>query len=473
LSRESGWGAEVERNMTAGDAKRRWWLLLLLGLTLVRGVIYAAVVPPWQAPDETGHFEYAWLMAQEGWLPDQEDISPAFEQELLGSLYERRYGEYIERALPQKMPVRVDDLSESIFARRARTVRSERFSLAYVWQALFLLPVRHQDLVVQLYAARFSSVVLNVVIVWLAWCIFGEVVPERPGLAAAMVAFMVFLPQHTFINASVSDGPLAEAAACIVFYGWLLLFRRQRARSVSVMGAGLAAAGTAVAMWTKKTGAFLLPLDVGALVLLLVLRYRGAARRRRLAYFASGLVLSGILVVLLLRAPVGRSMGRKIEQWWTAPEVYLENEQVSLGEALWQAYDSFWGQFGWMNVRVGDGWYVVVYALGLAAIEGWVWPRWRGWRISRRAKAVLGLGLVLAVAVWLGFVMLTPSGLAYHMGRYLFPAMVAAGFFLVGGWARWMPEQWQKYVLPGVVGVLAVVDATALCTGVWPFFYGG
>jgi hypothetical protein len=458
--------------MTGGRAKGRWWLLLLLGMALVRGVMYIAAVPPWQAPDETGHFEYAWLIARDGELPNREDVSPALEREVLGSLYEWRYGVYTGRTLPKQMPPRTNELSRSIFAQRSRTVRSERFSLAYVWQALFLLPVRHQGLVLQLYAARFSSVVLNVLIVWLAWRIFNEVVPERPRLAAAMTAFLVFLPQHTFINASVSDGPLAELAAGAVLYGWLLLFRRGRTRVASIKGGGLVAAGTAVAMWTKKTGAFLLPLDVGALVLLMVLRFRGAARRRRVVTLASGLVLGGILVVLLVQTPVGRAMGRQIEAWWTAPDVYLENEQVSLDQALWRTYDSFWGQFGWMNVRVGYGWYVLTYALGLVAMEGWAWPRWHGWRVSRRAKAVLGLGLALAVAVWLGFVMLTPRGIVFFQGRYLFPAVAPAGFFLVGGWARWVPERWQRVFLPGAVGLLALVDATAFCLGVWPFFYG-
>jgi hypothetical protein len=450
----------------------RYLLPLLLILALVRGGGYAAVMPPWQAPDETGHFEYTWLVAQERELPERGDASPALERELLGSLYEWRYGGYTGRGLPRQMPPRLDDLSESIFARRARTVRGERFSLAYVWQALFLLPVRHQGLALQLYAMRFSSVILNVLIVWLAWRIFREAVPERPRLAAAMTALIVFLPQHTFINASVSDGPLAEVAACIVIYGWLLVFRHARTRVVSVVGGGLVAVGTAVAMWTKKTGAFLLPLDIGALVLLLVLRFRGAARWRRLVYAASGLVLGGVLVVLLLQTPVGESLEGRVEDWWTAPEVYLENERISLDQAVWQTYDSFWGQFGWMNVRVGYGWYVLTYVLGLAAVEGWVCPRWRGWRVSRRAKGLMGLTLALGVGAWLGFLVLTPGGLGFFQGRYMFPVAVPVAFFLVGGWARWVPERWQRAFLPALVGVLAVVDATALCLGVWPFFYG-
>ena len=34
-------------------------LLFILALAFARGIIYAAVAPPWQAPDEPGQFERA------------------------------------------------------------------------------------------------------------------------------------------------------------------------------------------------------------------------------------------------------------------------------------------------------------------------------------------------------------------------------------------------------------------------------
>ena len=66
------------------DNKPRQVLLgLLLALAAVRGVLYALIIPPWQSPDETGHFEYAWHLTSLRHIPTREETSPAFEQELL------------------------------------------------------------------------------------------------------------------------------------------------------------------------------------------------------------------------------------------------------------------------------------------------------------------------------------------------------------------------------------------------------
>ena len=104
------------------SSDKRGWLALLLSLTLIRGLIYLSVTPPWQSPDETGHFEYAWLIAHLGLLPTEDTLSPPFERELLNSLYEWRYGEYIGRTLPGQMPARLNDLPSQIFAQHSRTV---------------------------------------------------------------------------------------------------------------------------------------------------------------------------------------------------------------------------------------------------------------------------------------------------------------------------------------------------------------
>jgi len=447
---------------------RRRWLALIVGLTLVRGLIYATVTPPWQSPDENGHFEYAWLIPHLGRLPTSEDVSSDFERELLGSLYEWRYGEFIGRPLPEQMPARMNDLPLEIFARRSRTAGG-RFSLAYVWIALFIWPFRHQDLVTQLYAARFSSVLLEMAIVWLARRIFEELLPRQRGLIVAMTAFVIFLPQHTFINASVGEGPLAELAACVVLYGWLRLFRRgvRAGDVVAVVG------GTLVGVWAKKTAAFLLPFDVLALVFLLAVRFRAAAQRRRLVYLALlGVALLIPLGGIALQVPAGQSVRGVVQRWWADPQLYLENEHVSLNQALKGTFNSFWAQFGWMAVNPDPGWYTLIYILTIGAVEGWVLPRSSSWSAPSQAKKLLGIMLLLAFIVWLAFVIGTPTGMAYYMGRYLFPVTAPAAFFLVGGWARWTPVRWQRYFAPGVVILLATLDAAAFCTAVWPFFYG-
>jgi len=48
--------------------------LLLIGLTLVQGLFYSSVTPPWQAPDEHAHYEYAALMGELNRVPRLADV---------------------------------------------------------------------------------------------------------------------------------------------------------------------------------------------------------------------------------------------------------------------------------------------------------------------------------------------------------------------------------------------------------------
>jgi len=313
-------------------------------------------------------------------------------------------------------------------------------------------------------------VLLNLAIVWLAWRIFEELLHRQPWLVVAMTAFVVFLPQHTSINSSVGEGPLAELAAVAVLYGWLRIMRqRGYVRSgVTVL------LGTLVGLWTKNTAFFLLLLDALMLLFLLV-RHREINRRKVARYLVPLFVLATLLALVLSQAPTGQKALAVIERWWSDPQVNLVaqisfgDEKISLGQILWHTYDSFWAQFGWMSVRAGDGWYILIYIFTVWAAEGWILPRLRCWSVSNWARVMLGAMLSLAVGVWLAFILFT--GQSYHQGRYLFPATVPAAFFLVGGWARWTPKRWQRHFAIGVVIILAALDESAFWLALWPAYY--
>jgi hypothetical protein len=447
-------------------------IVFLLALALVRGLIYAAIIPPWQAPDENGHFEYAWLVAHLGRRPTPQDVSPVFERELIDSLYKWRFGQRDGTPLPEPKPSRLNDLSEAYGVVRSRVAvlgGEGRFSLAYLWAALFIWPFRDQDLVVQLYAVRLASVIIGMGIVWLAWRIFRELMPQRQWLVVSMTAFVVFLPQHTFINAIVGDGPLAELAACVVFYGWLRLFRGgARPGNVSAV-----VGGTLVGMWAKNTAAFLLPLDVLALAFLLLTRSRDVIRRKWWLYLGLGLASLALLGWIILQTTVGQTVLDRLQGWWSAPGVYSFSEQQRpLDRVLIETYQSFWGLFGWMNVYAKNGWYTAVYILTGLAIVGLILPLGRRWSVPLYAKLLLGTAFLLALGIWVAAVLFTFSGSGLSQGRYLFPVTVPFAFFIVGGWARWIPKGWQPYFAPAVVLLLATLDAFAI-SAIWSYYYIG
>lgn len=446
---------------------RRNLLLILLVLTLLRGVIYAVVMPPWQAPDETGHFEYAWLIAHLGQLPTGEDVSPTFERELLSSLYEWRYGEYIGRSLPERMPSRMSDLPLSIFARRSRTVLSGRFSLAYLWQVVFLWPFQHQDLAFQLYVARFSSVVLNAAIVWLAYLVFGELVPNRPRLVALMTALVIFLPQHTFINSMVGEGPLAELMVCLALYGWVRLFRR----GFEPLGSILIAMGTLVGVWSKPTAAFLIPVDIGFLVWWLLRQRRHGWKRRHVILLCATVLLIGLSLGQWVRSSLGRETLVEVRDFLSSTDLaWTDNRGMTLGEALLSTYDSFWANFGWMAVSVSGRWYGAVLFLSLLALSGWFIDRPsvdQPWSVAMMAGVTLVAFLVFAWVALLSRV----GGYYQFQGRYLFPIVVPYAFLFVGGLDRLFPAEANRFVMTSLLFFLICFDAWCLAGTILPYFY--
>lgn len=452
--------------MTQG---RPHFLGLLLVLTLIRGLIYAVVIPPWQAPDETGHFEYAWLMARLGRVPTPEDISPTFERELMASLYEWRYGEFIGRPLPEGIPDRIRDLPANVFARNSRTVLSGRFSLSYLWPAPFLHPLRFQDLTLQLFVARLSSVLLNIGIVWLAYQTFSELVLSRSYLIWSMTAVVVFLPQHTFINSTVGDGPLAELMACLVLYCWARIFRR----GVNAWTVSGIAIGTLIGIWSKATAAFLIPLDVG---LALWWFFRQPRRTwRHVAYVCVGVGLLGLVALAwdYYRSPLG---SRTLSMFWESLPVqewiWVDARGLAFGEALLGGHDSFWANFGWMSVTVSPRWYGAILLLTLVAVVGWILGRKDQEDFPPWAAAMMGGSLLMALIIFVWKGLLAPfSGYYQSQGRYLFPAVIPVGFLLVGGWMQIIPPGRRQILIMAAVMLFAMFDAWSLMGYIVPYFY--
>lgn len=65
--------------------------ILLVALALAQGLLFLALVPPWQHYDEPGHFEYAWLLAHHDnlWHPGKPD--PAMRREVVASMQEHHF----------------------------------------------------------------------------------------------------------------------------------------------------------------------------------------------------------------------------------------------------------------------------------------------------------------------------------------------------------------------------------------------
>ena len=66
-------------------------LAIALAFALVHGLIYVALVPPWQHYDEPNHFEYVWLVARRGELPKPGDYDQTMRRALAVSMIEHGF----------------------------------------------------------------------------------------------------------------------------------------------------------------------------------------------------------------------------------------------------------------------------------------------------------------------------------------------------------------------------------------------
>lgn len=274
----------------------------VLALALVCGVLYFAVVPPWQHYDEPTHFEYAWLIANRLILPRPGDYDQAMRREVAASMLEHDFFRglgFRPNLLAQDKPVWIG-LSEL-----------HHPPFYYLLVALPLRLIRYADVTFQLYVARSVSLVLYLLSIWVAGRLMGELVARGNPLRWAVPATVALLPAYTDLMTAVNNDVGAVVVFSLFLWGAVRIILRGVSwpRLIWVLGTAVLCA------WTKNTAAVALLL--APLALILALRPLGCAvgepvepqnrqaqdtalvRGRWDRWAWAGVALAGILVVVV------------------------------------------------------------------------------------------------------------------------------------------------------------------------------
>ncbi len=256
-------------------------LPLLLALAFVRGLVYLAVMPPWQHYDEPTHFEYVGLLAARGRLLQPGEFDLEMRREIAASMQAVDFWKDLGRPAldlfgPRPPAIGVSELHHP--------------PLYYILLALPQLLVRFQDVETQLYLARLGSVLLYVVVVAAVYGLAAELFPGRPGLPLAAAGLVALLPPLADLMSGVNNDVGAAAAASLFLWAAVRLLRR--GPSPVRLAAVLLLAVSCLA--TKSTAGLV------AVTGLLVLAGSWLhARRRWLPWALAGLVLAGLSIAAL------------------------------------------------------------------------------------------------------------------------------------------------------------------------------
>ncbi len=246
---------------------RRWSLPFVLGLTLLSGLLYLFLLPPWQGPDEHAHFAYSALLDrynldyaqveaiyQQRRAPDKA-LTDAINASMARHDFTRLFGGTAEPGAPP-------DAGATLYSALGKPP-------AYYWLGAVALRFArllgidanpYTDPDASLLVLRSVSLALDMLVVALAWLAARIIsVDDGSWLILLLPLTVALLPMHTFDTTMFNNDVLAEVAVSAIFVVLAALLRWPtgwRAVALAVLAVLLAVGG----LFTKSTAEAALPL---------------------------------------------------------------------------------------------------------------------------------------------------------------------------------------------------------------------
>ncbi|MBC7235601.1 MAG: hypothetical protein H5T69_07145 [Chloroflexi bacterium] len=295
--------------------------------------------------------------------------------------------------------------------------------------------------VTRLYILRLLGLLFGGGTVLCAWGLARQLMPQRDGLAWGTALCVALNPQFLFVSATA--GPAALGTLWISLVG-LICARALRAGSVSWRYAALLGLLAGLAALTEPAGWIAIVMALVTLLLLLGRRAQAPPRPQRLvpllAWLAALAAVAGWWYVP--RVVRGEPPAPIVDLALLASIPSLREGLELLGTEGYRVLISYWGAFGWHNVRADELYYVAIQVLWILGITGWLLLLARNYWRRRRLALEVGAGGVLPI-LW---VVLTIAAL------------------LLGGWPVWGDRFWG--VAP--LSLLLCIGLTA-----WPLAQRG
>jgi hypothetical protein len=462
-----------------------WPLILLVSLTLLRGLLYLSIFPPFLAPDESAHFEAIRLIGQEKKWPTAEvysvtpmhpDMIATFEKFRIWSLV-NLYSP--TRNLGVTSNLFIDYYPTQIAA--SEVVADSYLMLYHLIVAPLSAATASFDLVAQVYLLRLVSLLFATGTIVIAWFTVRSIFPAEPALALAVGAFITFWPMHTHVDASIAVDPLAELIASAFFLALVTIYLKGFSRVRTTLLLGL----LMLAVLTKPTTFFLFPTLAVALVIFF---------SRRLKW--STLVTGGALALLFMLTLVGSIIlhensggGRKLLSIFSynlSPPDWSRFVAIEAGPLYLQALNfavlSFAGLFGWSNIHVPWAWvrfwaillflitlgsFIFIYQHLLTAGQ----PQQEFSGLQRKILIIFIFAIVFSfIGVVTPILVLQSPSWGIH-SRYYFPAIIPIALYLFFGFRQLFPLNFRHLALPAWVIAWFTYDSLVLLFVILPYLF--
>lgn len=471
-----------------------------LGIRLV----WAALVPPWAAPDEMQHFTYVTYIVEQGAIPSggpyakKYPVNQVEESVSCAHTFCTRISGLWHGKPPEwdHFPVQHDyaPAREYQGAKQARLSEAGGAAtgyppLYYLFCSLFYGAFYSSPVLTRLMAVRAATAIVSS----LACCfgyLLGYEISRKRSWGLALGLGMALAPMHAFIGACVNNDAALFASSTALC--WLSV-RVIRAEAVSLRHTLALGLASALVLLSKPTG---LPIVMFAFAALLwksppfafmPLR-RIAAGIRNLGAFAATLVLAegAWFLVRRMNSASGTSDSSAEAD---ALAAIASGAKYSFGSYLasryaegapyfrWLFLKSGWGLFGWQEIPLSERVYDAILAVLVMGFAGLVLRV-----IGERNARGLASALAVVVLLQLSFLFVVAdylmayrhSGRSFGLqGRYFLPVLAPFLFLVLSGWSRLFRDRgFAVWIVPcGILG-LQVVSLHRLLTGYYSLRFG-
>lgn len=383
------------------------FLAFLIGAFVIKGLLFALFIPPWQGPDEPANLA---AIAQVGRAPGFDTTGPGgFPDSIRESAKVTDYWRF--RAWPWDFdPAAPEQDKEMFFVSGTPSIYNyiafpafrAGASLGVLWA---------------MYSIRLLSIIFGALTVLFVYLMTRDAKLGGKWLPILATSLVAFVPQFGFITSIVNKDSLATLLGTA--FMWAVVSEvRQPGKKNLFLAAGLLTA----AVLTKPS---LLALGVPALLALIGLGYRSVLKSR--IRFVLGLsVLVGVVALLGLTMVVRDSaLARYLD--WTSSLVGAPGAlRAGADPGMWiYVLSQSWGDFGWLSAPLPRSVYIGLFLLTGFSIVGLAVFAVRQFRsLLRRDYRGLMVLLVLVSSVLSFAVVLAAAQASFGaQGRWWFPVI--------------------------------------------------
>ncbi|HEY3331155.1 MAG TPA: phospholipid carrier-dependent glycosyltransferase [Capsulimonadaceae bacterium] len=319
---------------------------------------------------------------------------------------------------------------------------------------------------------RLVSTIFGVGLLWVMFLALRELWPDKPASAALTASIGALIPMNVALCSAVNNDSLTN----LVFATTLLqlarisrrvhlhnegpnTWRRELLLLATLLGGGVYIKMSAVMLfgvvgfyWLATWRLGMLPLSIALRSLLVS---AGLGLLIAMPWLAHNIVVSGDVL------GTGAFVNVLQQHNFTPQQMIAQFGQQWYIKAMgWWTFESYWGTFDSMQLRLPNEIYLLLIALAVVALIGL--PRW--W--SRNVSGTASNAVAIAALALIGLDVAAFGQYNIHFfqaqGRYFLPSLLPLTTGFVGGFQAWAPQRYRRMVAVAVLALLVLLNVISL-----------